>query len=168
MFLRETIISDWQPLLKKTSSFIINDLDKANFRSLLNITFIQLSTRHDCFSQTHFNLIFFSLCIIAGFRFFFRYVNPIYIEKKTTRKPAIIHKENKIRSNPIHRTFDLIYRVFASGWEDRGSILGRVMPKTQEMVLDAALLSIQHHIVRIKGKMEQSWEWTGALPYTSV
>ena len=35
-------------------------------------------------------------------------------------------------------------RVFANGPGDRGSIPGRVIPKTQKMILDAALLSIQH------------------------
>ena len=49
-----------------------------------------------------------------------------------------------------------------------GSIPGRVIPKTQKMVLDAALLSTQHYKVRIKGKVEQSREWSSALPYTSV
>ena len=36
------------------------------------------------------------------------------------------------------------------------------------MVLDAALLNSQHYKVRIKGKVEQSREWSSALPYTSV
>ena len=40
--------------------------------------------------------------------------------------------------------------------EDRGSIPGRVIPKTQKMVLDAALLNYQHYKVKIKGKVEQS------------
>ena len=31
------------------------------------------------------------------------------------------------------------------------------------MVLDAALLSTQYHKVRIKGKVEQSMEWSSAL-----
>ena len=31
-----------------------------------------------------------------------------------------------------------------------------VIPKTQKMVLDAALLNTQHYKVRIKGKVEQS------------
>ena len=35
------------------------------------------------------------------------------------------------------------------------------------MVLDAALLSTQHYKVSIKGKVEQSWEWSSTLPYTS-
>ena len=35
-------------------------------------------------------------------------------------------------------------RVIANSPADRVSILGRVMPKTQKMVLDAALLNTQH------------------------
>ena len=59
-------------------------------------------------------------------------------------------------------------RVFANGPEDLGSIPGRVTSKTQKMVFDAALLNAQHYKVRIKGKVEQSREWSSALPYTSV
>ena len=55
-------------------------------------------------------------------------------------------------------------RVFANGPGDRGSIPGRVMPKTQKMVLDATLLNTQHYKVRIKGKVEQSRERSSALP----
>ena len=59
-------------------------------------------------------------------------------------------------------------RVFANGPGDRGSIPGRVIPKTQKMVRDAALLSPQYYKVGIKGKVEQSREWSSTLPYTSV
>ena len=59
-------------------------------------------------------------------------------------------------------------RVFANGLRDRGSIPGRVIPKTQKMVLDAALLETQHYNVQIKGKVKQSREWSSALFYTSV
>ena len=59
-------------------------------------------------------------------------------------------------------------RVFANGSGDLGSILGQVIPKTQKMLLDAALLSTQHYKVQIKGKVEQSREWSSALPYTFV
>ena len=59
-------------------------------------------------------------------------------------------------------------RVFANGPGDLGSIPGRVMPKTQKMVLDASLLNTQHYKVRIKGKVEQSRERISALPYTLV
>ena len=36
------------------------------------------------------------------------------------------------------------------------------------MVLDAALLNIQHYKVQIKSKVEQSREKTSDFPYTSV
>ena len=59
-------------------------------------------------------------------------------------------------------------RVFTNGLGDMGSIPGRVIPKTQKMVFDAALLDTQHYKVWIKGKVEQSREWSSTLPYTSV
>ena len=71
-------------------------------------------------------------------------------------------------------TFAMVYniglavRVFANGPGDLGSIPGRVIPKTQKMVLDASLLNTQHYKVRIKGKVEQSRERSRALPYTLV
>ena len=45
--------------------------------------------------------------------------------------------------------------VFANGSGDRGSIPGRVIPRTLKMVLDTALLNTQQYKVRIKGKVEQ-------------
>ena len=62
----------------------------------------------------------------------------------------------------------LAVRVFANGPGDLGSIPGRVVPKTQKMVLDASLLNTQHYKVRIKGKVEQSRGRISALPYTLV
>ena len=59
-------------------------------------------------------------------------------------------------------------RVFAYGPGDRDSIPGRVIPKTQKMVLDAALLNTQHYKVEIKGKVEQSKERSNDHLYTSV
>ena len=59
-------------------------------------------------------------------------------------------------------------REFANGPGDRGSIPGRVIPKTQKMVLNVALLDTQHYKVRINDKVEQSREWSSALPNTSV
>ena len=47
-------------------------------------------------------------------------------------------------------------RMMANVPGDRGSISGRVIPKTQKMVLDATLLSTQHYKLKIKGKVEQS------------
>ena len=43
-------------------------------------------------------------------------------------------------------------RVFANGPGDRGSIAGRVIPKTQKIVLDATLLNTQQYKARIKVK----------------
>ena len=62
----------------------------------------------------------------------------------------------------------LAVRMFANRPGDLGSIPGRVIPKTQKMVLDASLLNTQHYKVRIKGKVEQSRERSSALPYTLV
>ena len=59
-------------------------------------------------------------------------------------------------------------RVFANGPGDLGSIPGRVIPKTLKMELDTTLLNTQHYNVRFKGKVEQSREWSSALPYTLV
>ena len=57
---------------------------------------------------------------------------------------------------------------FANGPGDLGSIPGRVIPKTLKMELDTTLLDTQHYKVRFKGKVEQSREWSSALPYTLV
>ena len=58
----------------------------------------------------------------------------------------------------------LAVRVFANGPGDLGSIPGRVIPKTQKMVLDASLLNTQHYKVRVKGKVEQSREGVAPFP----
>ena len=62
----------------------------------------------------------------------------------------------------------MMVRVFTNGPEDLGSIPGRVIPKTQKMVLNASLLNTQHYKVCIKGKVEQSREWSRTLPSTFV
>ena len=59
-------------------------------------------------------------------------------------------------------------RVFGNGPGDLGSIPGRVIPETLEIVLDISLLTIQQYEVRIKAKVEQSRERSSALPYTLV
>ena len=58
--------------------------------------------------------------------------------------------------------------VFANDPGDLGSIPGRVIPKTLEMVLDTSLLNTQQYKVCIEGKVEQSRERSSALPYTWV
>ena len=62
----------------------------------------------------------------------------------------------------------LMSRVFANGPGNQGSIPGWVIPNTQKMVFDTALLNTQHYKVRIKGKVEQSRERSSILSYTLV
>ena len=59
-------------------------------------------------------------------------------------------------------------KMFANGPGDRPSLPGRIIPRTQKMLLDATWLYTQHYKVRIKGKVEQSREGNSALPYSSV
>ena len=69
--------------------------------------------------------------------------------------------------NSLHRQVSdigLAVRVFTNGLGDLGSIPGRVIPKTQKMVLDASLLNTQHYKVQIKGKMKQSREGVAPSP----
>ena len=53
-------------------------------------------------------------------------------------------------------SFGPAVRVFANG--------PGVIPKTLKMELDTTLLNTQHYKVRFKGKVEQSREWSSALP----
>ena len=62
----------------------------------------------------------------------------------------------------------MMVRLFDNAPVDQGSISGRVIPKTQKMVLVASLLNTQHYQVGIKSKVEQSRESSSALSYTSV
>ena len=62
----------------------------------------------------------------------------------------------------------LVGRVLGNGPGDLCSIPGHVIPKTFKMVLDTSLLNTQQYKVRIKGKVDQSREWSSALPYISV
>ena len=77
-------------------------------------------------------------------------------------------RENGGINLSTYRNIGPAVRVFANGPGDLGSIPGRVIPKTLKMVLDTTLLNTQHYKVRFKGKVEQSWEWSSALPYTLV
>ena len=70
----------------------------------------------------------------------------------------------------IDRLIDraLYWIVFANGPGDRGSIPGQLISKSQKKVLDATLLNTQQYKLRIKGKVEQSREWSCTVPYTSM
>ena len=64
-------------------------------------------------------------------------------------------------------SFGLMKIVFANGPGDRASIPGRVIPKTQKMLLDV-FFNTQHYKVLINGKVEQFRERSWALLYTFV
>ena len=53
--------------------------------------------------------------------------------------------------------------MFANGLEDRGSIPGRVIPKTQKMVHDTSLLNTQHYKVRNKVKWSNAGKVLASL-----
>ena len=58
----------------------------------------------------------------------------------------------------------LASRIERSSMVQKTGVLipGRVIPKPQKMLLDAALLNTQHYFIRIKGEVEQSREWSSA------
>ena len=66
----------------------------------------------------------------------------------------------------MHKNY--IIMVLTNDPGDRGSIPGRVIPKTQKIILDATLLNIQHDKIWIKDEVDQSRERSRAYPYTSV
>ena len=89
-------------------------------------------------------------------------------KKKRQRIYDLLNAEIKSQFSCQCPDIGLAVRVFANGLGDLASIPGRVIPKTQKMVLDASLLNTQHNKVRIKGKVEQSRERSRTLPYTLV
>ena len=101
--------------------------------------------------------IYIYIYIVYNF-WLYKHVNFFFLKKEKKKK----------KKKKILYIIGLAVRVFANGPEDLGSIPGRVISKTQKMVLDASLLNTQHYKVRIKGKVEQSRERSSALPYTLV
>ena len=97
-------------------------------------------------------------------------INTIKISYSYTNNMSkIVNNVNKRPLDELSKPdIGLVVRVFANRPGDLGSIPGRVIPKTQKMVLDASLLNTQHYKVRIMGKVEQSRERSSALPYTLV
>ena len=60
----------------------------------------------------------------------------------------------------------LVGSVFVCDQGDRGTIPGRVIPKTKKK--NTSLFNTQHYKVRIKSKVEQSRERSSTFPYTLV
>ena len=85
----------------------------------------------------------------------------VVIEKGAFRSPStkvasfiFFSVHNLIFFGILDKAIGLMSRVFTNGLEDRRSIPGRVILKTQKMVLNASLLNIQRYNVRIRGKVE--------------
>ena len=53
-------------------------------------------------------------------------------------------------------------RVFANGHDDRSSIPGRVMPKTQKMVLESPFFALS--IIRYRSRVKWSHPGNGVVP----
>ena len=73
--------------------------------------------------------------------------NYLFINHTHTR----IHTHTHTHIN-IYQPISITVRVLANAPGDRGSVPGRVIPKTQKMIVDATLFNTQHYKVRIKGK----------------
>ena len=81
-----------------------------------------------------------------------RYPFVLFISDPSNHKSLLVLSRQSIFSlcilhfiinlySDIYRVIDQMSIVFDNGSGDRGSILGRVIPKTQKMVLDTALLN---------------------------
>ena len=57
-----------------------------------------------------------------------------------------------------------MYVMFINGLGDQASIPGQVIPKSQKMLLDAALLKTHYYKLWIKGKVELSREGVALFP----
>ena len=114
---------------------------------------------------------FFSNLFLSIFFFFFFTISCLSIPrfnhlryKRLMKKIKIIITIIIIIINLCHdRAIGQMGRVFANGRGDRGSFPGRVIPKTQRMVLNASLFDTQHYKVKIKGKVEQFRD--GLVPF---
>ena len=92
---------------------------------------------------------FYGISTVVGYLI----LNPLY-----TYIYIYIYDLVSISNNSVNRAIGLMSKVFTNGPGDRDSFVGRFIPKTQKMVLDTTLLNIQHYMMRIKGKVEQSRE----------
>ena len=73
-----------------------------------------------------------------------------------------------IRDCLSYRAIGIIVSVFADGTGDRGSVPGRVIPKTQKIVLGASLHNTQHYKIRIKSKRSSPGNEVAPSPHFCV
>ena len=95
------------------------------------------------------------LCIYGHMSFSFFYFRQHHFISAYNWRIVIIHSHSCCQRSfkfSYYSIITLCNRVFFNRPGDRGSIPGRVIQKTQKMVLDAALLNTQHYKISIKGK----------------
>ena len=71
-------------------------------------------------------------------------------------------------ASKVNRAIGQLCRVFGNEPEDWVSIPGRTLPKAQRWYLMLPRFNTPHYMVRIKGKVEQSREWSSTLLYILV
>ena len=102
----------------------------------------------------------------------------LFISEKQSFFSHRNHSEINLRIARIVFNSNMVNFIATGHWHNGSSVRqwtgrpgfnpGWVIPKTLKMVLDASLLNTQHYKVRIKGKVEKSWERSSALPNTLV
>ena len=83
------------------------------------------------------------------------FINDFYFSICQASKPLL--------GGSILTRSSILLALYQSGPGDLASNPGRAIPKTFKMVLDNSLLNTQQYKVRIKGKVEQSREWSSTL-----
>ena len=86
------------------------------------------------------------------------------ISKTKCGRPRPNEISTKIAGGSKDTTNNILIKVSYFFWKLIEFQLHYNIPKTLKMVLDTTLLNTQHYKVRFKGKVEQSWEWSSALP----
>ena len=134
----------------------VNMLQFCSVSNSLSFTTLSKSERYiflmTCLDRFHCVVMFLLANVLCGYT--------------TTEPLQIIAQNYPVRTNYVkaYRAIGLKNRVFANVPQDQGSIPGRVIPKTQNIVLDASLLNTQHYKLRINGKGKQSRESSSTSP----
>ena len=132
----------WPTWIKASINFALSSVNNQNNNCL---TILETNQTHLCIS-----------CCISIYQVFYK-------ENINISLHAYMHTHTH-----THIHTGLMSRVFTNGLGDWGSIPGWVISKTKKMVFDSTWLITQQYKIRIKSKVEQSREWSSALPYTSV
>ena len=83
----------------------------------------------------------------------------LYFNETLSTRPMswLVERSSMVSTNQLIGLVDRVYKNIKS-LVCLGSIPGRVIPKTLEMVLDASLLNTQQYKVRIKGNLGKEVE----------